>query len=365
MTQKKYTTYNKIVIKIGSNVITTSDGQLDEDAIKHISMQVGELQKAGCEVIIVSSGAVASGRSIVNLPEKFDSILARQVFASVGQVKLLNYYYALFNEQHLICSQVLVTKEDFRDRSHYLNMRNCFSALLQNKIIPIVNENDVISITELMFTDNDELAGLIATMVNAELLIILSNVDGLYDGDPKNPESKIINIIDEKHYDFSKYITSSKSGFGRGGMITKSNISKKVSKNGITVRIANGKTENILLSLLNDKEYRIGTTFLPVKPTSNTKKRIAFSETFAKGEVYINEGAKKALLSENATSLLIVGIIKIEGEFQKGDVIRILDEHETVIGVGKVEYGSKKALEILGKKNQKPLVHYDYLYLNG
>lgn len=355
--------YKKIVIKVGSNVLTDNDGQLDVSILEQLTSQIGLLKKNHIEVILVSSGAVASGRGLVKLSEKSDSVASRQVLAAVGQVKLLNHYYELFSRTFINCAQVLVTKEDFRDRTHYLNMRNCFTALLQNNILPIVNENDVISVTELMFTDNDELAALIASMINAEALIILSNVDGIYDGDPKNPSSKVISTVDNK-VDFSKYISSSKSDFGRGGMITKSNMARKVSQNGIIVKIANGKKPNILIDALKDKNYTVGTSFLPIKSTSNTKKQIAFSETFAKGEVVVNEGAKLALFSEKATSLLTVGVVKVKGDFQSGDVVKITDESGKTLGLGKVQYNAKRADELKGQKNQKPLVHYDYLYLN-
>lgn len=357
--------YKKIVVKVGSNVLTDQNGGLDTTRIAHLVDQIAALQNLGLEVILISSGAVASGRSLIKIADKSDAISTRQVLASVGQVKLLNTYFELFSKKNIICSQVLVTKEDFRDRTHYMNMQNCFGALLNNNIIPIVNENDVISITELMFTDNDELAGLIATMMNSEALIILSNVDGIFSGDPKDANSKIISVIDEKQVDFSKYIQTSKSEFGRGGMITKCNIARKVSKTGITVHIANGKKAHILEQLLNDEHNKVGTTFLPFKSTSGAKKRIAFSETFAKGTIFINEGARNALVSNKASSLLTVGIVKIEGEFQTGDVVRILDENDKLVGMGKVQYPSAKAKELMGQKGQKPMIHYDYLYLNG
>lgn len=355
--------YKKIIIKVGSNVLTDAKGELNNVLISHLVDQIAVLKAKGMEIILVSSGAVASGRSIIKVSEKSDAIAARQVLASVGQVKLLNIYYERFNKKNIICSQVLVTKEDFRDRNHYMNMRNCFDALLLNNIIPIVNENDVISITELMFTDNDELAGLLATMINSESLIILSNVDGIFNGDPKDPASAIIKKIDEKHIDFKNIIQQTKSDFGRGGMVTKCNIARKVAKTGISVHIANGKTENILLALCSDHDYTIGTTFLPLKSTSNTKKQIAFSESFAKGNIYINDGAHEALLSNKATSLLPVGIITIVGNFQKGDVVLIMTKNEKVIGMGKVLYNSQKAKELIGLKGQKPIIHYDYLFL--
>ncbi|MFN0047980.1 MAG: glutamate 5-kinase [Cytophagales bacterium] len=355
--------FNKVVVKIGSNVLTNADGNIDQQAMARLADQMSFIKKEGVEIVLVSSGAVASGRAMVSLIDKSDSISSRQVFAAVGQVKLMQNYYELFHNNNISCAQVLVTKEDFRDRVHYLNMRNCFNSLLQNNILPIVNENDVISVTELMFTDNDELAGLIATMIGAEALVILSNVDGIFDGNPKDKASKIISKVDEK-MDFSKYVHSTKSDFGRGGMITKSNIARKVASSGITVKISNGKKENVLMELLSDNEFKVGTTFLPSKIVSGAKKQISFAETFAKGEITINQGAKDALLSDRANSLLTVGIVNINGEFQTGDIVKIVDENKNVIGLGKVQYNSKKAYELIGVKNQKAIIHYDYLYLN-
>lgn len=354
--------FKKVVVKVGSNVLTKTDGSLDEVVLGQLTAQLAFLKQNNIEVVLVSSGAVAAGRGLIEVLDKSDAISSRQVFAAVGQVKLLQNYYTLFNEHGINCAQVLVTKEDFRDRTHYLHMRNCFTALIQNNIIPIVNENDVISVTELMFTDNDELAGLIATMINAEVLIILSNVDGIYDGNPKLLDSKLINVVDRK-LDLGKFIQSTKSEFGRGGMITKYSIATRVAANGITVKIGNGKKSNILIQLLQDYNFSVGTSFPGAKTISAAKKQLAFTESFAKGEIVINEGAAKAILSEQASSLLTVGIIEILGEFQSGDIAKITDNKGTVIGLGKVQYNSKKAKDLIGIRNQKPIVHYDYLYL--
>jgi len=353
--------YKKVVIKIGSNVLSRPDGLPDLERIQHVTDQIAALKKEKIEVILISSGAVAAGRSLIALPEKVDTVAARQLWASVGQVKLMNTYSELFKKYDLICAQVLVTKEDFRDRVHYLNMRNCLQVLLQHNIVPIINENDVISVTELMFTDNDELAGFIASMLDVNALIILTNVDGIYDGNPAFQESKVIKEIDYKALDFSSFVSTQKSNFGRGGMITKCNIAHKVAGLGVNVHIANGNKENVITELLNGVHH--GTRFLPKKITSNRKKWIAHSETSAKGMVYINEGAKTALTSSRASSLLPIGIVRIEGDFQKGDIIRLLDEKGSSVGLGIAEYGMEKAKEFLGKKNQRPLVHYDYLYL--
>ncbi|MFN8670947.1 MAG: glutamate 5-kinase [Candidatus Sericytochromatia bacterium] len=356
--------YKKIVIKIGTNVLTQDNGLLNLNVIQNLVYQISELKKKGLDVILVSSGAMGAGRSLIKLSDKTNDVVKRQILASIGQPKLINIYSEFFKEQGFICAQILATKEDFRDRTHYLNMKNCFNALLQDNIIPIVNENDVVSITELMFTDNDELAGLIASMMSVDALILLTNVDGIFDGDPKNKDSKVIPLIQPEINKFSNFVSKEKSQFGRGGMITKCGIGHKMSLVGITTHIANGKKENILLELYDKKE--IGTKFLLKKEVSNIKKRVALSEGYEKGIIFINNGAKDALLSEDkAHSLLPIGVIKIEGTFEKGDIVKINDENNNNIGLGIVQTTSAKAINQIGKKGQKPLIHYDYLFLKG
>jgi glutamate 5-kinase len=355
--------YRRIIVKIGSNVITQSNGLPDTDRIAHLVDQIALIKKQGIEVILVSSGAVASGRSLITVSDKNDAVATRQLLASIGQVKLINTYSHLFDKFDILCSQVLVTKEDFRDRLHYLNMKNCLEILLQHQVIPVINENDVVSVTELMFTDNDELAGLIASMLNAQALIVLSNVNGIYNGDPKIESSAVITEVTETGIDLSSFVSSGRSQFGRGGMLTKSSIAQKVAKLGIAVHIANGTTDNVLTDLLNNN--LIHTRFVPNKKASGKKKWIAHSETAATGVVKVNDGAKMALTSSKASSLLPVGIVAILSDFKKGEIIKLIDEHDKVIGLGIAEYGADKAREWTGKKNQRPLIHYDYLYLQG
>ncbi|MGN6638900.1 MAG: glutamate 5-kinase [Mucilaginibacter sp.] len=355
--------YHRIVIKVGSNVLTQSDGLPDLRRISHLVEQMAAIKKRGCEVILVSSGAVASGRSMITISEKSDAVAMRQLLASIGQVKLINTYSNLFSQYDMLCSQILVTKEDFRDRLHYLNMRNCLEVLLQHQVIPVVNENDVVSVTELMFTDNDELAGMIAAMLNAQALIILTNVDGIYDRDPKLAGSKLIEEIEGTTADFSSFITSERSQFGRGGMITKSTMAQKTAQLGIAVHIANGTKDNILTDVLDGKAPH--TRFTPDKSKSGKKKWIAHSAHTATGSVRVNEGAKIALTSSKATSLLPIGITRVLDDFNKGEIIKLFDEHDKLIGLGIAEYSSDKAKERIGQKKQKPLVHYDYLYLQG
>lgn len=357
--------YKRIAVKIGSNVLTRKDGTLDITQMSALVDQVSELHKAGIEIILVSSGAVASGRSELSPVRKLDTVSARQLYSAVGQVKLLNKYYELFREQGIACGQVLTMKENFSTRLHYLNQKHCMEVMLENRVIPIVNENDTISVTELMFTDNDELSGLIATMMGMEALVILSNIDGIYNGNPADPETEVIRQIAPGKRDLSAYIQTGKSSFGRGGMGTKCNIASKVADEGITVIIANGKRRNILPALLQEGSQEVCTRFLPAsKSASGVKKWIAHSEGFAKGEIHINQGAYEALLSPQAKSLLPVGVTAIAGEFEKDDIVRIFNHENKPVGVGRAGYDSEKARNLIGKQGNRPLIHCDYLYLD-
>ncbi|MDE6821748.1 glutamate 5-kinase [Bacteroides acidifaciens] len=355
--------FTRIAVKVGSNVLARRDGTLDVTRMSALVDQIAELHKSGVEIIMVSSGAVASGRSEIHPQKKLDSVDQRQLFSAVGQAKLINRYYELFREHGIAVGQVLTTKENFGTRRHYLNQKNCMTVMLENNVIPIVNENDTISVSELMFTDNDELSGLIASMMDAQALIILSNIDGIYNGSPADPNSSVIQEIGHGK-DLSNYIQTSKSSFGRGGMLTKTNIARKVADEGITVIIANGKRDNILVDLLHHPENTLCTRFIPSKePVSSVKKWIAHSEGFAKGEIHINECATEVLNSEKAVSILPIGITRIEGEFEKDDIVRIMDFRGNQIGVGKVNCDSKQVQEAIGKHGKRPVVHYDYLYI--
>lgn len=355
--------FSRIAVKVGSNVLTRRDGTLDVTRMSALVDQIAELHKTGVEIILVSSGAVASGRSEVHSAKKLDSVDQRQLFSAVGQAKLINRYYELFREHGIAVGQVLTMKENFATRRHYLNQKNCMTVMLENGVIPIVNENDTISVSELMFTDNDELSGLIASMMGAQALIILSNIDGIYNGSPADPTSEVIREIGQGK-DLSSYIQTSKSSFGRGGMLTKTNIARKVADEGITVIIANGKRDNILVDLIQHPESTLCTRFIPsAEPVSSIKKWIAHSEGFAKGELHINYCATELLFSDKAVSILPVGITDVIGEFEKDDIVRIVDFGGKPIGVGKANCDSTQAREAMGKHGKKPVVHYDYLYI--
>lgn len=355
--------YKSITVKIGSNVLTMPDGGLNKTRISHIVDQIAQLHKKNVKVILVSSGAVASGRSMIKKPPRKDPVSERQLLSSVGQIKLVSTYASLFDAHGMTCAQVLVTKEDFRTREHYLNMKNCLTVLLDNGVVPIINENDAVSVTALMFTDNDELGGFVSTMMNTDAYFILSNVNGIYDGNPADGKAKLIQEISSPTTDLSAWITTQKSNFGRGGMLTKGRVALNTAAAGISVHIANGTTENVILDLAGQTGRVEHTRFLPGTPRPAVKKWMACSADFTRFEVHINKGAGDALFSRKATSLLLSGVTRLSGDFCKGDLLRIIDHENNLIGIGKAQYDRKKADEHLEDKKYQPLVHYDYLYL--
>ena len=242
----------RITVKVGSNVLTRKDGTLDVTRMSALVDQVAMLHRLGVQIILVSSGAVACGKSVlktqVNI-DHLDDVQQRQLFSSVGQAKLMNKYYEFFHDWGITCGQVLTTKVGLSTPDQRENQRNCIETMLGQNVIPIVNENDTISITELMFTDNAELSGLMSTMMHSELLILLSNIDGIYTGNPADPASQLIRTITAST-NVEQYIQTSKSSAGRGGMQSKHKTARELAAQGIDVIIANGKRDNILLDLI-------------------------------------------------------------------------------------------------------------------
>ncbi len=356
--------YRRIAVKIGSNVLSRRDGTLDVTRMSAIVDQVAEARRLGVDVVLISSGAVASGRGeLGDSAGRLDPVSARQLYSAVGQAKLINRYYELFRDHGLTCGQVLTTKENFSTRRHYLNQKHCMDVMLANQVIPVINENDTVSVTELMFTDNDELSGMIASMMGMEALIILSNIDGIYDGDPADPASRVVTDI-YHDTDAASYIQKGKSTLGRGGMSTKYRIARKVASEGIAVIIANGKRENILTDLVTGADVP-HTLFHPAdETTSGVKKWIAHSEDFAKGALKINRGAADAILSGAGASLLGVGVVGVSGEFEKDDIVKVIDPDGLVIALGRVSCSSEAAAKNAGRAGLKPFIHSDYLYID-
>jgi glutamate 5-kinase len=300
----------RIVVKIGSQVLCDRDGSLNQQVLSHLVEQFASLQADGWQLLLVSSGAVAAGSGLAGekLKQISDPVARKQVMAATGQVRLMETYRELFEQHGLPVAQVLATKSDFQTRRHYLNMRSCIEALLSAGIVPVVNENDVVSVTELMFTDNDELAGLLAGMVKAQLLCLLSTVPGVYDGAPDDPSTRCIQSWDDQHHQIEDIVLRGTSALGRGGMHNKLSIARKTAGLGTEVVIADGDNNRL-------------------------------------------------------TSLLPVGIEAIDGHFDRGDVIQILNPSGKVLGCGQAGYDHEEAAKLIGQQGQKPLIHYDYLYL--
>ena len=247
----------RIVVKLGTNAMTNEDGSLNQPLIKNLVRQIADL-KDTYDIVLVSSGAMGSGRTILKKKLKYDETTTRQIYAVVGQVKLMELYSKLFAEHGRIVAQMLATKEDFSNRIHFLNTKNCIESLFSEGIVPIMNENDFVCVEELMFTDNDELAGMISKMLFADTLIILSNVDGVYD------KNGVVISEFKPDEDMPAHIVSSeKSMFGKGGMQNKFGVAQAVAKHGTAVVIANSKGKDILLRILNGDG--VGTRFIPTK----------------------------------------------------------------------------------------------------
>lgn len=355
---------DRIAIKIGSNVLTRRDGSIDFTRISALVDQVCDLRRQGIEVILVSSGAVAFGRDSLDVSAPLDTVSARQLFSAVGQTKLMHTYYQLFKERGLECGQVLTTKEGLSTRHHYLNQKHCMEVMLSAGVIPIVNENDTVSLTELMFTDNDELSGMVATMMDARMLIILSDVDGIFTGDPNDAGSELIREIAPGSDEAEQFILGTRSSRGRGGMRTKYAIARKLALEGIPVAIACGKRDGILNVVAAGGSDLPYTLFRAAeKPISGVKMWIAHSGGFAKGSVTVNAGAAEALLGDGATSLLPVGITAVEGDFEKDDIVKILDPDGRCIAVGKANCDADTVRSQMGRRNAREFIHYDYLYI--
>lgn len=354
---------NVLIVKVGTQVITNESGTLNIKRMGSLVKQISVLKKdKKIHVVLVSSGSVGAALIHKKLLKNKNPILQRQILSSIGQISLMSSYKCLFEKENLLSAQVLATKEDFRDRHHYLNMRNCLEGLLKNDVVPIINENDVIAINELMFTDNDELAALIAAMLNAQALWILTGVDGIFDRNPEEEGAQLISSIDPKKDRLTGAFSAVKSPLGRGGMHSKYQIAIKLSSIGIPTSIVNGKIEGILLDLFKGK--KMGTKFLAQKKTSSVKKWISQSAGKEKAAVIINKCAERELHNEGkARSLLPIGITEIEGTFSKGDLIQIKNEKKKVLGYGIAKYSSQVAKASMGIKGKKALIHYDYLFL--
>lgn len=335
-----------VVIKIGTNVLSRDDGTLDRDHLAHLGEQVASLREAGKEVAIVSSGAVGSGVGKLKLPSRPTTLPELQAAAAVGQADLIRAYDQTFQTHGFHAAQILVTAEDFDNRTRYLNVRNTIHQLFQWDAVPIINENDTVSTDEMRFGDNDRLAALVTNLLRAPLLVILSIVDGLYRGDFQGGKAELVDVVLDLNEDVLGLAHATKSGFGTGGMTSKLDAAKIATTAGESVWIANGRTPNVLRRILGGE--KVGTLF-PARGESLTswKRWIGYSVR-PRGVYVVDDGAKKALTAKGG-SLLPVGILRVDGEFDKGDVVSIATTNGEVFARGLTNYKSLEARRIVGR----------------
>jgi len=350
----------KILIKVGSAVLTGADG-LDLKIIDALADEIAELIRRDYSVVLVTSGAIASGKHRLNITGKLKSIPEKQAAAAIGQGRLMRIYSKSFEKNNLYVAQILLTLSDLTDRQRFLNIRNTLSTLLEWKVTPIINENDTVAVDEIKFGDNDNLAALIANIVEADLFINLTSTAGLYDANPtESKKARLIPLVAEFTDEIEAIATAETSSVGTGGMKSKVLAAKKVTAIGIPCIIAPGKKKNILADIIAGKE--IGTLFLPMADRLNSKKYwIAFT-LHSRGRITVDDGARKALL-EKGKSLLPSGVIDVEGDFTVGDPVSCIDRAGTVIAKGLVNFSSAEIRKIMGLKTTKIaqiLGHKDY-----
>lgn len=353
MERKEFIDAKRIVVKLGTNILRNEEGYVSLPRIFSFIENMASLVKAGKEVILITSGAVGLGRKRLGLEGTTGTAL-KQACAAIGQGKLMSIYESGFDGYGLVAAQILLTEDDFGIRTRYLSLRTTLNKLLELGVIPVINQNDTVSSIEVdpryehmqvCFSDNDKLSALVASELDADLLLILSDVDGLYDKNPKeNPDAKIIPVVKEVTDEILELGTDASEG-GRGGMRTKLMAARMVTRFGGKVLIANGKIPYVIKKVFEGEE--IGTMFLPQTQGLSDKKRWIGYATNIIGKIKVNHGAKKALV-EKEKSLLPIGVIDVIHEFNKGDVISIIDEDNQEFARGMVNYDSESCRKVIG-----------------
>lgn len=341
----------RLVIKIGSNILTSEDNGLDMERVQSIADDISAVQDLGFEVAVVSSGAVAAGMMKLGLKEKPRDVVLKQASAAVGQSSLMWAYEKCFGTHSRKVAQILLTREDFSDRKRYINSKNTISALISFGIIPIINENDTVATEEIRFGDNDHLASLVAGLVGAERFVILSDVDGLFSRDPRvDASATLISSVDEITPGIERIAGGAGTVVGTGGMYSKVLAAKRAVYNGITVNIINGKKPGTIISLL--KGSHAGTEFIGKKARPSLRKSWIAHCSRAKGSVTLDKGAVTALV-DGGKSLLPSGILGLSGRFEAGDTIYCLDKAGNRIAKGLANYSSPEIEKIKGRKTSE------------
>jgi glutamate 5-kinase len=336
----------RIVVKVGSAVITTETGRLDRAQIKSITRQIAELKNKGFEVVLVTSGAIAAGLESLGLKQRPTTIPELQATASVGQGLLMHQYTTDARSYSVGVGQVLLTQYDITHREHYVNAANTFEKLLEYGVVPVVNENDTTVVEEIKYGDNDTLAALVTNLVKADALVIMSDVDGLHTADPRKHEDTVVLAeVAEVTREIEQLAGGAGTEFGSGGMVTKLNAAKIVTLAGAGMFLINGRREESLVEAMNGAE--IGTFFAPRgRKMTSRKAWIAFG-TVAKGTITVDDGAKKALL-KNGKSLLPAGVTEVAGLFDDGDMVEITDAAGELLARGLVNYDAEDLAKVKG-----------------
>ena len=339
--------YNRIIVKAGTSLLTSGSGQLDLSILENLVFQIAELQRRGYQIVLVSSGAVAVGRSAMDSALENKDVLDRQVLAAVGQPRLMNIYEQLFANQGIICAQALLSRRDFNDRLGYLNLRNTLWSLMDRGMLPIINENDVVAVEELegnVFGDNDSLSAMVSNVIDADLLLMLGTVDGMFTKDPNlNDDAELISTVDHVDESINEFGGPSSDRMGRGGMATKIEAAKLATSSGANVIIANGTVDAVIERIINGE--RLGTLFMSRFSRLESRERWMVSGLLDDTYIKIDSGAAQALSFENS-SLLAAGIVDVEGDFERGDVVSIMGNNNRRISIGISNYSSADLLRI-------------------
>ena len=344
-----YEAAETLIIKIGSNVLTRDDDQLDEDRIRSLAEQIDRVIQSGRRVVVVSSGAVAAGIGVLGLKRRPQSLPELQASAAAGQMRLMKAWESALGQRGRNIAQMLVTVNDFRQRRRYLNVRNTLRTLFGFGVVPVVNENDSVSIAEIALGDNDQLATMIASLVTNPLLVILSSVDGLYDGAPGAPDSSLIDVVREPSESLSEYAADVQSSAGRGGMKSKLHAILNATSVGESVILANGLRDRILDRIADGEN--VGTLFLASGSSIPAWKRWIGYTTEPEGKLFLDDGALRAVVTEGR-SLLAVGITDVTGEFDQGASVELVSS-SGVIGRGLVNYSAAEIRIIRGRKSDQ------------
>jgi len=361
--EKSATAYKRIVAKFGTGLLTGGSDRLNEKVMSGLAGQLAQLHAQGRELVIVSSGAIASGRQKLGLAEQIKDVPFKQVLASVGQHRLVSLYERLFNRYDITVAQALLAKTDLLDRAGYLNARNTLLSLLGLKVICVVNENDVVAVDELhetIFGDNDNLSAMVANLIDADLLMILTDTAGLHTADPHlHPEAQLIPQVEKIDLKIERLAANTTSRLGTGGMVTKVAAAKLATSFGVTVVIADGREPDAILRLARGGS--VGTRFLSTSSKLESRKRWMLSGLSTKGKLVVDSGAAKALKKQQR-SLLAAGIKDLGGEFQRGAIVNIYDLEGARLGCGITNYSSADIKIIKGAHSGKilTLLGYDY-----